>query len=216
VTGGSIPASGGVTVTGSNVLPSSSLKPFTGWLNGVYGTVSSTSSVMTFTRSASGSAVPSAGEYPFAPEIGPQHRGDVMLLWMGKNDAAPYTAQDIVDRTNKSFDWLSPFIKRCLVLGHFHDSDWASTDARSVLIDAVNQAYKDRYGDLYIDVQGYITSPQVWIDTGITPTADDLAQQALGQKPASLSVDAGHLNDAAYLALNKNVIQPRFRQLGWY
>jgi hypothetical protein len=216
VAGASIPASGGVTVTGSNVLPSTSMKPFAGWLNGVYGTVSSTSSVMTFTRAVAGAATPSVGEFPFIPEIGPQHRGDVVFLWMGKNDVDAYTAQEIIGRTDVSFDWLSPFIKRCLVLGHFHNSDWAPDSSQSQKMDAVNAAHKLRYGSLFVDVQAYLMSSQVWVDTGINPTSGDLAQQALGQKPDSLSVDADHLNDAAYLAINEHVLQPLIRQLGWY
>lgn len=216
VAGAAIPASGGVTVTGSNVLPSTSMKPFTGWLNGVYGTMSSTSSVMTFTRATSGAATPSVGEFPFIPEIGPQHRGDVVFLWMGKNDVDTYTSQEIIERTDVSFDWLSAFVKRCLVLGHFHNSDWAPDSSQSQKMDAVNGAHKSRYGALFVDVQTYLMSAQVWLDTGINPTSGDLAQQALGQKPASLSVDADHMNDAAYLAINENVLQPLIRQLGWY
>jgi hypothetical protein len=216
VSGGQIPPGGGVTVTGSNVNPSSSLRPFKGWLNGVYGTVSSTASVITFTRSSAGSVVPSAGAFQFIPEIGPQHRGDVVFLWMGKNDVNTYPAQAIISRTDTSFDWLSPFTERCLVIGHFHDSDWAPDSTQSQKIDAVNAAYKSRYSDLYIDVQAYLMSSQVWVDTGITPTTQDLTQQSLGQKPASLSVDKEHLNDAMYQAINEKLVQPLIRQLGWY
>lgn len=216
VNGGEIPESGGVTVIGSNVLPSASLKPFTGWLNGVHGTVSSTGSVMTFTRTTSGGAVPSVGEFAFVPEIGPQHRGDVVFLWMSKNDVGIYTALEIIERTDASFDWLSPYIKRCLVLGHFHNSDWAPDGALAQKVDAINAAHRDRYGDLFVDVQAYLMSEQVWGDTGITPTPEDLAQQALGQKPASLSADTSHMNEAMYLALNEKILQPLIRQLGWY
>lgn len=216
VADGSIPASGAVTVMVSNVKPSSSMKPFTGWLNGIYGTMSSTGSVITFTRSVAGIAVATTGEFPFIPEIGPQHRGGVTFLWMGKNDAPGYSAESIIARTDATFDWLSPSITRCLVLGHFHDSNTAPDSAEALILDAVNAAHKKRYGELFVDVQAYLMSPQVWIDTGITPTAGDLAQQALGQKPASLSADTGHLSAAMYAVLNTKVLQPLIRQLGWY
>ena len=135
---------------------------------------------------------------------------------MGKNDVGVYTAEEVIERTDKSFEWLSAFMKHCLVIGHFNNSNWdpASTNAKRVA--AINAAHKARYGDLYIDVQKLLVSSEVWTLTGITPTAKDLQQQALGQKPDSLSVDDGHMNEAMYIALNKYVIQPRIRQLGWY
>jgi hypothetical protein len=216
VPSGSIPASGGVTVTVSNANPSSSLKPFTGRLNGVYGTMTSTGSVFTFTRSGSGSAVPTVGPFPFIPEIGPQHRGDVVFLWMGKNDVPTYPAADIIQRTDTSYDWLSPMVSRCIVMGHFHNSDTLPASAEALTLDAVNAAYASRYGGLFVDVQAYLMSSQVWIDTGITPTAGDLTQQSQGQKPDSLSVDNEHLNDAMYVALNEKVLQPLIHARGWY
>lgn len=152
----------------------------------------------------------------FIPEVGPQHRSDVVFLWMGKNDAPAYSAESIIQRTDASFDWLAPFVKRCLVLGHFHSSNTNPDDLEAQTLDEVNGAYKARYGDLFVDVQQYLMSAQVWIDTGITPTSGDLVQQALGQKPASLSADTDHLNNAMYVALNEKIIQPRIRQLGWY
>ena len=215
VAGGEIPASGGVLVVGSNVKPSESLKPFTGWLNGVYGEVSSTRSELVFTRVKSGVAVPSGGEFPFLPEVGPQHRGDIVFLWMGKNDINTYTPQQIIERTDVSFDWLTPFIGRGLVLGHFHNSDWRPESSQSQTVDMINAAYKARYGELYVDVQSYLMSGQIWTDTGITPTVRDLKQQSLGQKPVSLSVDKMHMNDAAYLAITRK-IQERILRLGWY
>jgi len=216
VEGGAIPASGAVTVTASNARPSASLKAYTGWLNGVHGTMRATSSIFYFTRTEGGAAVTAAGEFEFKPEIGPQHRSDVVFLWMGKNDVGVYTAEEVIERTDKSFEWLSPFNPRCLVLGHFNNSNWdpASTDTKRVA--AINAAHKARYGDLYIDVQAFLLSSEVWTLTGITPTAEDLQQQARGQKPNSLSVDDGHMNEAMYIALNEHVIQPRIRQLGWY
>ncbi|HGY3554373.1 TPA: hypothetical protein ACNVV3_000349 [Pseudomonas putida] len=216
VQGGSIPSTGAVTVTASNANPSASLKAYTGWLNGVHGTLASTSTVMFFTRTTDGAAVPSSGEFKFTPEIGPQHRNDVVLLWMGKNDPPQYGAQSIIARTDASFDWLAAFIVRCLVLGHFHDSNTLPDSAEALTLDAVNAAHRARYGDLFIDVEAYILSAQVWLHTGITPTAQDLEQQAMRQKPASLSADNGHLNAAAYKAIHENLIKPRILQLGWY
>ena len=216
VTGGVILGSGNTSVSASNANPSASLKPFTGWLNGVHGTMRATNSIFYFARTIDGDEIPTAGEFQFIPEIGPQHRGDVGYLWMGKNDAPGYSAESIIQRTDASFDWFSPFVKRCLVIGHFHDSTTEPTSLEAQILDSVNAAHKARYGDLFIDVQAYLMSDQVWIDTGINPTPADLEQQALGQKPTSLSVDNGHMSSAMYIALNENIIQPRIRQLGWY
>ncbi|HIF6303829.1 TPA: hypothetical protein ACX3LH_006257, partial [Klebsiella michiganensis] len=64
--------------------------------------------------------------------------------------------------------------------------------------------------------QDYICSSQIWTDTGITPTTDDLAMQTVGYKPTSLSADSAHLNTTAHKAVVEHVIKPKLISLGWY
>jgi hypothetical protein len=217
VAGGQIPASGSVVVTASNMVPDNSLKPFTGTWNGVAGTLSSTATVISFARTTAGTAVPVENGLPFLPDLGGEHRADFTILNIGKNTLSnpDGTSADVIKRTHEAFAWLSPQVKRVVVLGQFVDWDTPAVSTIRTKILETNAALKLRYGPQFVDVLGYITSPQVWIDTGITPTAEDLAQQALGNKPPSLSIDKGHFNDAGYTAV-ANLIAAAVAALGYY
>lgn len=216
IPGGSIPASGTIAVTSPM---RAVLKPYTGTLAGVPGTLGWPGQVhgqLTFTRTGSGDVTAVPAGTPFIPDIGMASRNHVTFLWAGKSDLAEVGKVNyVVTETNKMFDFLTPMVKRALVLGHFINSDRSPANLEHVQATAVNAAYKARYGDLYVDVAGYLASPQVWIDTGITPTATDLTQQANGVKPVSLSSDNGHLNAAGYTAVAK-LIFGRLSALGWY
>ena len=218
VTGGSIPASGAIGVTLSNVPYMSNLS-YEGTLGGVLGTISASGGAYTFTRSSAGDAVPIAADTPFLPTAGLQHRDSVAVLNMGKNDltpGVPVSSRDLVIKyTNDSFDWLAPLHARRLVMGHFVNRDEPPESGQRGHINAVNAAYAARYGDLYFDLQGYLMSAQVWADTGVTPTTADLDSQAIGNLPPSLAVDAAHTNGAANAAISRKIEQ-RLIDLGWY
>lgn len=213
VPGGEIPASGAITVTCSNVANNQFLLPFTGSISGVPGTLSNDGSKFTFTRSQAGAVQASPENTPFIPDIGPTYRDGVTLLWMGKNDFATETVESIVSRTNTSFDYLTQFVKRILVFGHFADRD-----SSGAMIDKIKQANAflyARYGASYVDSMAYIGSAQVWIDTGVTPTSADIAAQAASTLPPSLTTDGIHFNAAlnsAFVGYLKN----KLINLGWF
>lgn len=218
VVGGSIPASGTVSVQASNVPTSSALKPFTGTLAGVPGTLAYrtdvTPGVYGFTRTNAGSAQSVPAGTPFIPDAA-SYRDAVTLLWMGKNNLGAAGADTLVVKlTDESFDWLAPLAKRCLVLGHFVDVGTPENSLERSQIAAVNEAHRKRYGRLYIDIAEYLAGPQVWADTKITPTAADLTAQSTGTKPPSLSRDNWHLNDAGNAAVTQ-LINARMTELGW-
>ena len=214
-----VPASGAVLVSSSNLSISASLRSYTGWVTSmegekVHGTLSSTSSAITFTRTEAGNSIPVKPSTPFIPEIGPQHRGDTAFLWMGKNNITQ--VDRVISDTDKSYEYFVPLVKRVIVLGHFMNTGQAATNnnTRTSLL-KINQAHAERYGDCYFEVNDYLTSNQLWIDTGIKPTDIDLAEQAMGNKPPSVSSDAGHLNGAGYLAVS-NRLKAHIQTLGWY
>lgn len=210
-----IPASGAVTVTSSSFTPASYLKAYTGTWAGVHGTLSSTATAMTFTRTTAGETVTLTGEAPMIPELGHAARDAVTLLWMGKNNTGtPGSAAHVIGLTDQAHDWLAPLQKRCLVLGHFVDTNQPAASTQRTNVTAINAAHAGRYGDAFLDVSGYLTGSQVWTDTGITPTQTDLDQQALGNKPPSLSVDNLHLNGPGYEAV-RDLINDRMTTLGW-
>lgn len=214
--GNSIPASGSVTVTAN--IPGYQLKTYAGTVAGVRGELSYASPAFTFTRTTAGAAVPVPAGTPFIPEVGPKYRDAVALLWVGKNDAGDVDdgrEVGIIARTDQAFDWLAPQTKRALVLGHFMDTGTPANSIERKQLMAVNAAHKARYGSLFVDVHELLTSDAIWATTGITPTAQDRTEQALGNKPPSLSADAGHLNAAGYAAV-LNLTIARMLALGWY
>lgn len=217
VEGGNIPASGGVTVTSSNMPAANAMQTFAGTLGGVQGALSSVGAVLTFTRSTDGEATPVAADTPFIPLVGPNYRATVALLWMGKNNlTGAGTAAKVIQQTDATFDWLSPFVKRCLVFGHFCDRDTPAISAERDAIYEVNGVHKRRYGRLFIDIHSYVTGSQIWIDMGLTPTQADLDNQAIGNIPPSLAADNGHLTPAAYAAVVQYLVRPLLISLGWF
>lgn len=219
VAGGTVPASGAVDVKASNVPVSANLKAYTGTLAGIPGKVAfrvgSDPGTYAFTRTTAGTAVQVPDGTPFIPDAA-SYRDAVTLLWMGKNNLGQTGADALVIKlTDTCFDWLAPLATRCLVLGHFVDGNTPADSLERRQIGAVNDAHRARYGRLFVDVSAYLTGNQVWTDTGITPTGQDLAAQAAGNKPPSLSSDNGHLNAAGYDAVTA-LLNTRLTELGWY
>ncbi|AIX99761.1 hypothetical protein ART_0163 [Arthrobacter sp. PAMC 25486] len=216
VSGGSIPASGAVTVTAANMPNSAEMKPFTGTLNGVRGTLSSTSTVFSFTRTTAGAATPVTSGTAFIPIVGTASRQHVTLLWTGKNNlSGAGSAPLVTDQTHAAFNYLSPLVKRVLVLGHFVDTAQTSGSTQWTNVRTVNAALAALYGDLFLDVDAYLCSPQLWVDTGISPTPTDLQHQADGIKPPSIAHDSGHMNAAGYTSVSA-LIRTKLISLGWY
>lgn len=220
VAGGSVPASGPVVVTASNMVSNANMRSYTGTLAGIPGTVaySATDAALTFTRTTAGTATPVAAGTPFTPTAGMQYRDAVNVLWMGKNDfdaATPGAELPVIQRTDEAFDWLAPLVRRVLVMGHFADGNTSAGSEERRQIVATNAAHAARYGQQFIDVYALLTSPEIWVRTGITPTQADLDQQAIGNKPTSISSDNGHLNAAGYKAV-RDYVQERITALGWY
>ncbi|HHC2759079.1 TPA: hypothetical protein ACN690_004776 [Klebsiella pneumoniae] len=221
-----IPASGAVGVTCTQ-LPSnfrnSYLKAYSGTVGGVSGTLSWSSSLssLLFTRATSGSPVVLTGATDFIPTLPESYRDGVVLLWMYKNDITygsgnpEVSAEVTYNNVVKTFTHLSTLAKRCLVIGIFNDSSYSNTDYLN-RVATLNSMMRNKFGDLYCDTQDYLCSAQVWVDTGITPTEQDLAMQAAGYKATSLSGDTLHLNAAASKAITDHVIKPKLISLGWY
>ena len=217
-----IPASGAVGVTCTQ-LPSnfrnSYLKAYSGTVGGVSGTLSWSSSLssLLFTRATSGSPVVLTGATDFIPTLPESYRDGVVLLWMYKNDITnpEFSAEVTFSNVVKTFAHLSTLAKRCLVIGIFNDSSYSNTDYLN-RVATLNSMMRAKFGYLYCDTQDYLCSAQVWVDTGITPTEQDLAMQAAGYKATSLSGDTLHLNTAASKAITDHVIKPKLISLGWY
>ncbi|HDH1457093.1 TPA: hypothetical protein PIT96_001187 [Klebsiella michiganensis] len=221
--GNVIPASGTVAVTCTQ-LPSNFcnnfLKTYSGVVGGVSGTLSWSSASLQFTRTTEGAAVSLSGGTDFIPTIPASYRDGVVLIWSYKNDMKYSTQTEInmdviFNNVVKSFAHASTLAKRALVIGIFNDSSYTNELYKTRLAE-MNNRMRAHFGDLYCDTQDYICSSQIWTDTGITPTADDLAMQASGYKATSLSADSAHLNTTAHKAVVEHVIKPKLISLGWY
>lgn len=220
--GGIVPASGSVVVnTMGNQLPinSTNLLTFTGVVagTGIQGTLAYSSAGLTFTRAAAGSATPVATGVEFLPTIGMAARDAIMMLWLGKNslNTAGGTSAFVIEKTDEAVAWLSPLVKRVIVMGQFNDTNSASPSDTRTKIAATNAHQAAVYGDLFFDVEAWMAADATFAALGLTKTSADIAQIALGNKPPSLSKDNPHFTDAAEALLMSQVVA-RMRAHGWF
>lgn len=214
--GGAIPASGQVVVACSNVARNQFFKATAGTLQGVPGTLTCTSSDWIFTRAQSGAAVTVDSEQPFIPTQGLAHRGDLWLFNEGKNDINNGTPMaQILAWHRLAFNWNSAFSKRVIVLTHFGNNGRAGTD-HIRKVEQLNAFIKATYTDNVFDLQAYLCSQQIWADTGFTPTAADLTNQAAGCLAATLSRDNdAHMNSTTRAAVAQQIKQ-KLLTMGWF
>ncbi|WP_052061881.1 hypothetical protein [Rhodococcoides fascians] len=216
--GGSIPASGAVAVTVTNSFPVNPTVSIAGTLAGVAGTLAYTATPTagyTFTRTTTGSVVAVAAPTPFVSGDGVTYRDNAHVFWPGKNNLSAVSATEearVIDYTAKHWRQVGAFSKRRLLLGHFANQNWEAD--RIAQNTRVNTAFAGIAGDKYMDIGAYITSSAVWVDTGLTPTAEDLAAQAKGVLPPSLAADVQHLSHTGYNAVAK-LIGAKLLALGW-
>lgn len=215
-TGGSIPASGAVTVTCSNVIPNAAFKPTSGTLAGTPGVLTSSATAWTFTRTGSGVAVAVSSEAPFIPSQGLAHRGDMWVFQVGKNDMNnDRPMQQTMEWHALAFNWNSALSKRIIVMTHFSNTGTAGT-AQADKVAQMNAFIRSTYGGLVFDLVEYLCSQDIWADTGITPTAADLENQAGGCLAASLSRDNyAHMNPTARTAVAQKIKQ-KLITMGWF
>lgn len=209
VVGGTIPSSGSVNLnTGNSVLDGVDLylapatRPLLGWLGGVHGELvgtgdSFTSRGATFTRSHPGTAVTVS-----APEWVPDTRtgAHLNIYNSSKNDLNVGQTAAHLDRAKTHLDeavalWQSRG-QDFLILTHFVNNGTPSSHGGRTQIEAYNNYVRSTYPDNLVDMGLLITQTEMWQWTGITPTSEDAAQQALGNMPPSIQGSGNHLNAA--------------------
>lgn len=213
VEGGVLPAAGTERLLPTGLDPAAeALKPFAGRVAGVEAVVHGTDEGVFLTRVAPGEPVAPGGE-PFIPHLGTTLHSEDSLLWMGKNDLNRGAgAAEVIDRIDATANWLREAGARVVVIGQFINNGADPRMRESVL--AVNAANSERYGDHYVDVQDFLTSPELTAVTGLEPTPEDLVERRAGAKPASLSTDPGHLTAAGSLAVARR-LRAALLRLGW-
>ena len=219
IVGGVIPESGAVNVeTDYPLYNRAVLLSFSGTLNGVHGKLSynaNSSTEFTFTRTNSGNAINITETHPFIPDA-TSYKNAVIMMNVGKNgiSAGRESADYVYQRNVEIMNFFSPLTKRVLIIGQFVNGGETNQSVINAIHD-VNSLLKARYGKLFFDIQEYITSDQVWLDAGITPTQSDLDSQENGQKPPSLSTDGGHFNDIGNKTISEKALQI-IQSFNWY
>ncbi|MCG2622289.1 hypothetical protein LVY72_10205 [Arthrobacter sp. I2-34] len=220
---GTIPASGPALLTTPS-MSAAGHASFTaaGSLAGIPGTLSKAHGAQrgyTFRRSRPGRPARIPEGTPFVPAKGREFRTGINHLNIGKNNLTgehrgtsdPGT---ILRWTYDAYDWLSATSPRVLVWGHFVNTGTPEASPVRGKIRHINEALKDRYGPRFVDLDGLLTHLGVWEITGVRPAASDLREQALGNKPPSLSLNSAHMNATGYKAV-RHVIEQRLGELAW-
>lgn len=171
-----------------------------------------------FTRNSAGASVNIPDGTPFIPTKALEYRDCAAILNIAKNSLAddPSSWKVAYQDTVDCYEWMRSVTKHVAVMGHFVNSNAPANSPQHFGIQSYNAALADRFKDRYIDLSGYLTSPQVWVDSGLTPTETDLEQQERGVKPVSLSSDDLHQNTAGYTVATNYLIKPKLLSLGWF
>ncbi len=226
VTGATIPAAGGVTVTinhpggiapltgtgGSGVVSSPTQLP--GTLLGVPGVLTLAGGVYTFTRTTPGSAV-STQDRPtlFVPTWAADRRRDVQIIWAGNNNTEEPDV--VLGDIAAMIEQVTTEDRRYLVLGMTRSASWST--AKRTGAAEIDAALEQRYGTRFLNiagVAGYFQTNYPLYDASMDPTGQDSADIGAGFIPASMLADEIHYNDVGKTVLD-NLIGRRLYELGW-
>ncbi|KQR43439.1 hypothetical protein ASF87_16750 [Microbacterium sp. Leaf161] len=223
VAGGFIPTSGAVAVTiagGIRPLRSSGSLSRPAILGGVGGALATGDGgvTYTFTRSASGYAVPiPATGSPLV--MGVEHRDELQIFSAPRNDIGRSTADtlyratipEIVARYEAMIAWRAPS-GRFLMLSMLPWSDETPEGTAARL--ATDAVLRDLCPQQWLDWAAWLRTDAAFASVGATKTTQDSAGIAAGFTPPTFLVDAGHLNATGYAAANV-LVAPSVLARGW-
>ena len=208
VTGNQIPTSEAVTVSTITIeLLTSLANPtatlsMTGTLAGIPGTLTkSGTATYTFTRTTSGTVVTCPPSTPFIPDIAVTGRTATPILWAGTNDVIyGGTSANLTANINAATAYLTPYIKRAIVIGPLNRSDQPSGSSAYTLISQMETALAANASTnhyVFFNARRYLIDNGL-ADAGITPTSQDLTDISQDIPPSSLRVDTTHLTPIGY------------------
>lgn len=201
VVGNTIPASGSVSVTAANPKPvrQAGSRFVMGSLAGVPGKFQeATTDAVTFTRTTAGVATSCPPGTLFLPDDAPLYADRTVTIWTARNDVYTLSPAAVVERIRAMIQYLTPRVKRILVL-EVPPSE-TSTATHSLLL-AINNAIKAAFPEYWVPIATYLRTPEAATAAGIGFTADDQADIAAGITPRSFRVDTMHFNATACTAI---------------
>lgn len=198
-TGGAIPGEGPVTLTTMQKIGFIDSNPFdiTGFLGGVYGTLSRTASGITFTRAAPGAGFTVAGPLKFnAGRV--DYSGQTAIIWAGRNDVSnditgpeSTVAEHVIASTLELVEWLTPRIKQVIVVGVTNRADEPRGTARYNTIIEINERLAQLLPGKYMNVRSWLVERAIY-DAGLTPTAADLDSISKDAPPPQIMDGGSH------------------------
>lgn len=223
VAGGSIPASGAVSLSTSELLYLRDSRVVAiGTLAGVSGTLRHVSSnAFTFTRASAGVAVAAAGWQAFTADASPE--AGVALFWMGGNDfnlgvtgSSRDTADHVIGAYRAAMEWGERTGRRVVIAGVTNRLTALAGSSGFEQVQRINRELRRLFPDAFLDVQAYYVERAIY-DAALTPSAEDLAAMGRGEIPPQLylSGDTVHLIPAAHKAIAEKWISPWLAMSGY-
>ncbi|WP_366214983.1 hypothetical protein [Klebsiella pneumoniae] len=205
--GGSIPASGAVTLTPAVAGPCRSLASPVALkcnLAGVDGTFTWNGTSAVFTRETAGDAVPVSVQVPlFVYPIttvnvtgsiasGTQfdlHDECINIFWIGRNNLSEtdLIMQDLVSMV----EYVKNIGQKIVILAEFNSSGEPTGSAGFNQMTELNSRYKEKYPDFYCEIDG-VDVLQNFINNANPDSPDDMSDVASGLTPRSLRYDNLH------------------------
>ncbi|WP_417372728.1 SGNH/GDSL hydrolase family protein [Glutamicibacter protophormiae] len=201
VSGGSIPASGSVSVTMSTVIgwrTANRSLSFVGTIAGVPGTLARASDgTYTFTRTTTGDAVSVSSGVKFVSEHN-AHSGEIIMVLLGRNDVSlgikasdATVAEHVVAGITRIVQWQSRDISKVLVLSVTNAKDEIRDTAGYKTVKAINDQLSELYGPRFLDIRTALVHDSL-AAMGIAPTSGDLTAMANDAPPPSIMDDGTH------------------------
>lgn len=222
VVGGSIPASGPVTLRSTEHLDTRENRVLTtGTLAGVEGTLRyDTGGQFTFTRLTTGDAVSVPGTARFATSYTTD--ASVVLIWMGGNDfnygftgVEGTVAEHVIAGYARAVSWTAQRGQVPIVAGTTNRLAAGPGTAGFAEVQQINDTLRRMFPGRFLDVQGYY-SQHALTDAGLTPTtADQDAMDAGAIPPQLFLADGVHLTTAAHAAIGGKHIAPWLAAQGY-
>ena len=205
--GGSIPASGAVTLTPAVAGPCRSLASPVALkcnLAGVDGTFTWNGTSAVFTRETAGDAVPVSVQvplfvYPITTVNVPGsiskdtqfdlHDECINIFWIGRNNLSE---TDLIMQNMVSMvEYVKNIGQKIVILAEFNSSGEPTGSAGFNKMTELNRRYKEKYPDFYCEIDG-VDVLQNFINNANPDSPDDMSDVASGLTPRSLRYDNLH------------------------